>query len=445
MELWEGIAVRDMVKGMRVMLDRLKGKGHTPNWLRCAWFVFCAAVMPVCFLLSIFKPVTFNSVVIMLSFVFFCVWLFAGKDHSDFLNISFVDRFIIAVVAASFLTTLRASDMMADFQGVAYTHIEELQRLIAAAVIAVYIYHYSKKAFYIGLLSISWIIWMTAVYQLYVYVPQLVNAGVNSIASLEANLHTLHYQYLVCSVYGHPIPCATAFVIGAALPLVWNHPWADLLLKLIYLPALYISYSRSGWIGFAAVLVLFAFGLFRKRHKVTGKWWIVIIAVPVLCVFLLYLWVFHLDGRAEMIGGTNNGRLRYWHYLLTVMIPERPLISKLFGNGFYTAIVMDQTPVAMPGFPAVDNGFLTLLYEEGIFGMIALVCLLWRAVCSVWNNDNKRCYAIALIGAAITGVFYEIQYWTTISFLLIILFAVFFGRKEEKPADADGCARAAGE
>ena len=124
----------------------------------------------------------------------------------------------------------------------------------------------------------------------------------------------------------------------------------------------------------------------------------------------------------------QNGRLRYWRYALTVMFPERPLVSKLFGNGFYTSIVMDQTPVAQPGYPAIDNGFITIFYEQGIMGFIAVMLLLLRAVKSVWKVDEDRWYAIALIGGAVTGIFYEIHFWSQIGFLMAVLIAVFFGR-----------------
>ena len=388
-------------------------------------FALCTVVLPVCFLLSIFDEVNFNKIVIMIAFAVFCFWLFGIREHQMIGRLSMVYRFVIAMAIAAFLTTLRASDLMADYEGIAYTHVEELQRLFAAAVIACFVYQYNRKAFRVGMQVISWMIWGTAVYQLYVYVPQLMGSGV----PIEETLRSLHYQYLVCSVYRHPIPCATAFVIGMALPLVYRWRWLDLILKVIYLPAILITYSRSGWIGAAVVLLLFGFEVVHKRYPKLGKWWIVIAAVPLAAAAFLYLWIFRLDSRGEMIGGLENGRLRYWRYALTVMFPARPWVTKLFGNGFYTSTVMDQTPVSMPWFPAIDNGFITLFYEQGILGFSAVMCLLYRALLSVWEIDEDRYYAIALIGAAVTGIFYEIQFWSQIGFLMAVMLAVFFGRR----------------
>ena len=396
--------------------------------VRYIWFALCTAALPVCFLLSVFDEVNFNKIVIMAAFAVFCIWIFGIREHRRIGRLSMMDRFVIAMAVAVTLTTLRASDLMADYEGIAYTHVEELQRLFAAAVIACFVYQYQKKAFRAGMQVISWIIWGTAIYQLYVYVPQLMEAGDGTLAAFEANLRGLHYQYLVCSVYRHPIPCATAFVIGIALPLVFRWWWLDLILKLVYVPAILITYSRSGWIGGIAVLLLLAFELIHQRYPKLGRWWIVIAAALLLAAVLLYVWIFHLDSRGDSIGGMENGRIRYWMYALTVMFPERPLVSKLFGNGFYTSVVMDQTPVPMPGFPAIDNGFVTLFYEQGILGFSAVICLFFRAFRSVWAIDENRYYAIALIGAAVTGLFYEIQFWAQIGFLMAVMLAVFFGR-----------------
>ena len=413
----------------KFMMLRLPEKLIQYNPVTYIWFALCSAVLPICFLLSVFDEVHFNKIVIMTAFAVLCIWIFGKREHKMIGKLSITDRFVIAMVLAIFLTTLRASDLMADYQAVAYTHIEELQRLFAAAVIACFVYQYQKKAFRVGMLGISWIIWGTAVYQLYQTVPQLVAVGDGSISTLQSNLLSMKSSLLGCSVYRHPIPCATAFVIGIALPLVWKWWWLDLILKLIYIPSLIIAYARSGWIGSAVVLLLTAFEMVHRRHPKIGKMWILIIAVPAGVIVLLYLWIFRFDIRADGIGGMQNGRLRYWRYVLTVMFPERPLISKLFGNGFYTSIVMDQTPVVQPGFPAIDNGFITLLYEQGILGFAAVMCLLVRAFCSVWRSDEDKKIAVALIGAAVTGVFYEIQFWSHIGFLITVMIAVFFGRK----------------
>jgi uncharacterized membrane protein YsdA (DUF1294 family) len=61
-------------------------------------------------------------------------------------------------------------------------------------------------------------------------------------------------------------------------------------------------------------------------------------------------------------------------------------------------------------------------------GFAAVMILLLRAVRSVWKVDEDRWYAIALIGGAVTGIFYEIHFWSQIGFLMAVLLAVFFGK-----------------
>lgn len=384
-----------------------------------------AAILPICFYLSIFNEPEYNKIVIILGFWVFCIYLFTRESKSD--SLSMTDRFIVAVIVASLLTTLRASDLMADQQGIAYTHIEELQRILSAAFIGTFLYHRQRKSFRISMQIISWMIWITAIYQLYVLFPILKNLGTFDSFSAFENYMSVN-RFVHGSVYRNPIPCATVFVIGCALPLVQKWKWLNLLLKIVYIPAILGTYARSGWVGAAVLIALMLVETVKIKNKKIGKWWLLILAVPVgMAVFLFVLTVVF----GKRITG-SVGRVKYWIYALTVMFPARPLVSKLFGNGFYTSIVMDQTPVAMPGFPAMDNMFVTIIYEQGLFGILAVLCLIWRAVRSVWDMDQERRYAMALICACVTGCFYEMHYWAQAGFLAAVLFGVFFGRRREK-------------
>ena len=90
---------------------------------------------------------------------------------------------------------------------------------------------------------------------------------------------------------------------------------------------------------------------------------------------------------------------------------------------------MDQTPVAMPGFPANDNAFVTIFYKQGILGFAAVICLLGRAVRSIWHADKDWMYGAALIGACATACFYEMHFWAQAGFLAAALISVFWGRR----------------
>ena len=402
----------------------IEGSFHLRVWEALKLSAF-SLILPVCFYLSIFDEPLFNKTVIMIGFAVFCIYVFSWRKPEG--TVSYVDRFVILMVVAACLTTLRASDLMADQQGIAYTHIEELQRLLSAAFLSTYLYHRQKKAFRIGMYAVSWMIWVSAVYQLVHYIPVFQSLGpMDSVSAMEQHLQAVRG----CSVYRNPIPCATCFVIGFALPLVkWRQvrwtKWLDIALKVVYLPAVLITYARSGWVGFAVLAACLAFAAVKLKNGKIGKWWFLILAVPAATACLLYiLTVVH----GKRLAG-SVGRVKYWIYTLTVFFPARPLVSKLFGNGFYTSIIMDQTPVAMPGFPANDNAFVTIFYEQGILGFAAVMSLLWRAVKSVWRVDQDWAYGAALIGACATACFYEMHFWAQAGFLAAVLTGVFWGRR----------------
>ena len=94
-----------------------------------------------------------------MGFAVLCIYVFSWRKPEA--PVSYVDRFVILMVVATCLTTLRALDLMADQQAIAYTHIEELQRLLAAAFLSTYLYHRQKEAFRIGMYVVSWMIWVS--------------------------------------------------------------------------------------------------------------------------------------------------------------------------------------------------------------------------------------------------------------------------------------------
>ena len=385
----------------------------------------CTAVLPICFLLAVFYETLFNQAMIALGFVFFCVVLFSASWRFE---TGLFDKFIIAAVAASFITTLRAADIFAD-AGAAYTHIEELQRIISAFMIASVLYHRQRRAFDRSMTIISWEIWLTMIYELVRHAQQLLQAeGIVSFSTFEKFLiHLRNLKlYATISFYRHPIPAMTVLLVGWAIPMVRGNKRVDFALKAFYIPLVILIYSRSAWLGAAALLGLVLLEGRREKGKSIGSFWIVIVAAMIAALGAIYYLMVVRGVRTSM------ERIRYWVYLLTTMFPERPLISKIFGNGFYTSVVMDQTPVANPGFPAVDNAFLTILYENGMVGFTAVVGLLIRALKSAWEVREERCYANALLAASVTAVFYEIHFWDQAGFLVAVLAAVFFGgRKSE--------------
>lgn len=346
-------------------------------------FCLCTLILPACFLLSIFKEPAYNNVIIILSFLLLARILFLGGDK---ISLNKGDKLIILAIAAALLVMIYAADLMAS-QGQTYTHMEELERLFAAFFIGTYIYHHDRKAFQTAMQIIAWLIFVSAVISSIRFAMRLsqIPGVFDSVFSAERYLRD--YRHMMTSVYRHHIPAGTAFVIGIALPLLRKHRVLDYVLKLAYLPALFFSYPRSAWIAFAVLVSIILYEEDRRRHngKLSRLWW-VIMAVLIIGMLLVLWYLTHQRGDSF---GSSNGRIRYWKYLTFVLYRRLPVFSKLFGNGFYTSIIMDQTPVAMKGFPAVDNAYFTILYEQGLVGIGTVILFLLRALRRIWKRRHR--------------------------------------------------------
>ena len=386
---------------------------------------FCMLVLPGCFILSIFYETTYNKAIISLVFLLLIRILFGGADT---IRLNRIDKYIIIAITAAFLVTLYSADLMAD-QNVVYTHTEELVRIMAAFFVGVYVYQHDRNAFLAGLQIISWIILLSAVISSVQFAINLVGHPeiTASVTTLESYLS--YQPNMMTSVYRHHIPAGTIFVIGIALPLFREHRRLDAVLKILYFPALVFCYARSAWIACAVLMSILLYFADRRRHhgKLSKLWWIIMLVLVVGMVFVM--WV--LTRRRGDTFGASNGRIRYWKYLLTVMYRRLPIFSKIFGVGFYNSTVMDQTPVAMPTFPAVDNAYLTILYEQGLVGLIAVGAFLVRAAKSVWRRDERAYYAAAFLAASVSAVFYEIHFWAHVGFLMAVLAAMLFAEQKQ--------------
>lgn len=382
-------------------------------------------VLPGCFILSIFYETTYNKAIISLVFLLLIRILFGGADT---IRLNGIDKYIVIAIATAFLVTLYSADLMAS-EGIAYTHIEELERILAAFFGGVYVYHHDKASFFKGMQILSWIIYLTAVISSILFLKNIaVNPEIfNSLGSLEEYLRNQYFA--MTSVYRHHVPAGTIFIIGMALPLFHNNRKIDGILKLLYLPALFFCYARSAWIAFAVLVGIYSYFLDRKIHngKLSKLWWMTTIGFIAGMILLMGV----LSMRRGETFGASNGRIRYWKYLLTVMYRRLPIFSKIFGVGFYNSTVMDQTPVAMPTYPAVDNAYLTILYEQGLVGLIAVGAFLVRAARSVWRRDERAYYAAAFLAASVSAVFYEIHFWAHVGFLMAVLAAMLFAEQKQ--------------
>ncbi|UCH79448.1 MAG: O-antigen ligase family protein, partial [Candidatus Coatesbacteria bacterium] len=164
--------------------------------------------------------------------------------------------------------------------------------------------------------------------------------------------------------------------------------------------ALFVTFSRGGWLGAAAGLAVLIGGAWLNRKTLglaTGRLTALtaagaVILVPVVAVIL-----------ARGVGGDQlsaTSRLADWKTALA-MIRDHPLLG--VGKGNFLALAPLYNPWAM-AYP-VHNIYLLFWAEAGLGGLLALVAILLGAFRAAARALARRTAAEALFGLAALGAF----------------------------------------
>ncbi len=212
------------------------------------------------------------------------------------------------------------------------------------------------------------------------------NTGVGEITYINGNIYRVFFQ---SQIYALLALCVTlvGWIAGRA------KTWLLIPLACSAL-AVYISLSRSYWLGLAAALIIFTGYLLGQRHwRSVSRLWIVL---PIaLLAWVLTIWALTVPssgvaGGANIViarlnnGGANdaNAARRNQIQPLVKAIARHPVI----GSGFGTAISFFSTDPRIRGWrttAAFELGYLDLWLKIGLVGLGLYawwVIGLWRQV-----------------------------------------------------------------
>lgn len=231
---------------------------------------------------------------------------------------------------------------------------------------------------------------ITSIHQVYSWIR---NTGVGEITYINSNLYRVFFQ---SQIYTLLVFCLLLFAwVRQQFPkwLVWPMAAASL--------GLYISLSRSFWLGLAGSLVLLISWLMFQRQWLAMRRLLIILPLGffawAMMIWALSFPAWHLDsGRASsVLTRLNNGGASA---AATARINQiKPLVAAIghhpvWGSGFGTTVTYYSTDPTVHGWrstTAFELGYLDLWLKIGLVGIALYAWWVWqigrRVVKSRWG------------------------------------------------------------
>ncbi|BCJ97362.1 O-antigen ligase family protein [Anaerocolumna chitinilytica] len=247
----------------------------------------------------------------------------------------------------------------------------------------------------------------------------------------------------VVSIFNHPIICGCFLVITLILIIVYplkKYSYQIILVSII-LVAIVLTQSRSAWL--ATAISLLAYFVRFHKNKINKKYLIYTCVFIGLIVtgtrifnhnlfFVIWSFIYNrLNGSFE----AGEGHIvRIEIILNAVDYWKENIFSFIFGNGKnYGLLFMKNNPIHKFGTftwdSAVDNQYITLIFETGIIGLLFIINIILINVKRFVraNKEDKEGIAVSLclIGNSVCLFFFEGFNYPVL--VLVFLIMIFIG------------------
>ena len=184
--------------------------------------------------------------------------------------------------------------------------------------------------------------------------------------------------------------------------------WTTLGLGLV---ALILTYSRAGWMGFAAA---FAFLLaVRTRHGIGGA--AVVVLGGIIAVLLLF--------NAHHNPSEDYTRLSIWQ--ASVQIADRFPLTGVGPFNFSRLYSLVRAPDGDPTAFHAHSLYLTFLVEFGIVGLAAVVWTLWRFAVELRQRISNAGRTAAFLSLSVTAGLVGVAVQGLIDTVTVVIFGLW--------------------
>ena len=241
--------------------------------------------------------------------------------------------------------------------------------------------------------------------------------------------------YRIASIFMHPIVCGQVLLIGFWLVAYFYDKWKRVSCLIIIALGIFFTKSRSIWGGLVfsiAIVVLVKMGEFLTKHRIRKRELFYIPFTMVCICFLYKMGMFDtiINGIYERIlaasGSTSQlARQSMSLYTLNYMIHDASVLQKIFGYGMDSSKAwIYQSGAFVKAYDAIDNSYLTIMYEFGFVGLLTVVILIVRKIieCFYKNKITTKLNSasiMAIVACLIPFYFYDFYGWLPIYILFI--------------------------
>lgn len=247
------------------------------------------------------------------------------------------------------------------------------------------------------------------------------------------------FKTRVQTVFMHPTICGVFMMISwlCILFLPYKKTWVNYLAKVFILLCLLGTQSRSTWVAFVMINILYAWKKYRikkiqiKREQLLQIGIVIIVALIIVVFFNEYLIkVGYVIINRWRDGMNSNNASNYNRVTMIKMgIQEWKHIKigrKIFGsgNGYAYQFLLCHPIRGWNG--AVDNQYLTILLDFGLVGIILFISLIYYVFKQAVGSDdriNQLC-SLCLLSMFMSGFFYEMFSWIFVTILFCLFLCI---------------------
>ena len=247
------------------------------------------------------------------------------------------------------------------------------------------------------------------------------------------------------AIWLHPIPAACFLGVMLIFSAYYCSGLKRIILFIISIIAILLTQTRSMWLILLLLLIVCNFKkifLFFKNKCIVKKqkliMFLTVFALIIIFSVLFYNSVLYAIGfiHERLFGQNLDSDMSFiWRMNSILTISKKSftgdLLGLLFGHGMFSGSNLLGGLSFGSKFSynvgAVDNSFISALYDFGLLGLIWLIlCLIW--VIKLMLSSKKilcsKVVATTLVMLLLMSLFFEELYWCNISFVVFTLIGI---------------------
>ena len=322
-----------------------------------------------------------------------------------------ISIFLLVSVLISTLLS-QTDDVVGCFAQIAF--------FICSILFGFQLYRINKEYIYYLLNIITMTLFVASGFGIYEYF-----SGINIFQSMFV-INYLQYTDRVASFFGHPITFASILLVGIIY--TWFAP-RKFIVKVIvlgiFLFCLYGTMSRSSWLAFAVITILYV--LRSNKNKLTLEN-ILIFMVGIVIVIIFYnssfghsiiidilLRISDIDGSVS-----SNQRLGTISLMLNEVFANSTIFEILIGHGERASKnFMQGAVIIIKDFGTTDNWYIQCLYNYGLIFILCIAYCLFSLVKNVVTGEQFSVLSWILISQLIAGFFFELSENHSVAFIFL--------------------------